>query len=142
MCHVPDSGAERLQLKTALSLLSSHQRQHLVFIKKKKGGAGGQKWGWGADKRIGVVTWSPLYCSSQTQHRKNCNAFVRRAHAAVACFSVGERFSARHRKINTQRPLLSGNTFGCLFNMHSSQCILARGRGEDDLLKRQNGRPM
>lgn len=41
MCHVPDSGAERLPLKTALSLLSSHQRQHLVFIKKKGGGGKG-----------------------------------------------------------------------------------------------------
>lgn len=57
MCHVPDSGAERLQLKTALSLLSSHQRQHLVFIKKKKKKVGEER---GADKRIGAVTQSPV----------------------------------------------------------------------------------
>lgn len=80
MCHVPDSGAERLQLKTALSLLSSHQRQHLVFIKKKKKGRGGERvevgMGGRADKRIGAVTWWPLYCSTRMQQRANWSARV------------------------------------------------------------------
>lgn len=67
----------------------------------------------GADKRIGVVTWSPLYCSTRMQHRANWNA--RRISAHGRSDSV---YGALHCEINTQ-PLLSGNMFDCLFNAHN-----------------------